>query len=113
MTPERQRYIEDICDIVVAMAGLVLLFAGLFLLPRSFLWFWLIPLGLFWWRWNYVRVKREELLDAQLFADRARRASGGNSGKSSIGIPDRIEHGAVAGDHADAPRQLRLIGRRK
>ena len=113
MTPQRQRQIEDVCDIVAAAGVLALLAVCLLLLPRSFLWFWLVPLGLFWWRWNYVRARRERLLDAKLFRDRPFGASNGDGSDSRIGIPDRTKHGTVAGDHANAARQFRLIGRRK
>jgi hypothetical protein len=85
---QRQRLIEDRVDIVVAGALLAALFLGLLLLPKAVFWYWMIPLGLFWVRWNYVRVRRDQRsLDAEIAADGWSSAAPDNGSQCRIGPP--------------------------
>lgn len=93
MSPYRlQRLAEDRCDIVVAIAVMVLLFAGLLWLPRGALWYWLIPLGLLWLRWNQVRVRRDAWLRE---AERTGAGWNGtprtNRGQGRVRLPDMLQ----------------------
>lgn len=113
MSPyRRQRLIEDRWDIIVAAVVLILMFSGLLTLPRWIAFGWLALLGLFWVRWNYVRVRRDERsLRAELAAHGGHAATGGDGGESRIGLPDRVEHGLIAGKRADAAREISRIVR--
>lgn len=89
MSPYRlQRLYEDRCDIVVAGFVLAALFAALMLLPKAAFWFWMVPLGLFWWRWNLVRVRRDRRsLDAEIAAHGWHGTPPDNRGQRRIGPP--------------------------
>ena len=100
MSPYRQqRLIEGHCDIVVAAVMLVVLFAGLAVLPRSMFWFWFVPLGLFWVRWNFVRQRRDDRsLQAEFAADWWFSTPQGDRRERGVGLAHRIQHRLVAGE---------------
>lgn len=71
---------------MTALGCLALLFAGILLLPRSWFWFWWIPLALAWLRLNHVMLKRERLM-AQGGLDPA----GADGGERRVRVLDRLE----------------------
>jgi hypothetical protein len=113
MSPfRRQRLIEDRYDVILSVIGLALIFGLGWLLPRSWAWYWLIPLGLFWIRWNYVRVCRDERSRAaELAAYRRRCAANGEGSDGSVSLTDGIEQSLVPGEQPQPPRELLRIGR--
>lgn len=44
---------------MMSIGCLIALFAGLFILPASWFWFWFIPLSALFIRFNWVILKRE------------------------------------------------------
>ena len=56
----RPMHIEDKIDFGMSILVLVCLFGGLLFLPRSWIWYWSVPLVIFWVRWNVVMLRREQ-----------------------------------------------------
>lgn len=46
-------------DLVVSIVLSILLFGGMFIIPRDYILFWLIPIGVIWIRFNQVMLRRE------------------------------------------------------
>jgi hypothetical protein len=113
MSPfRRQRLIEDRYDVILSVIFLALMFGLLWLLPRSWSWFWLIPLSAFWVRWHYVRVRRDERSRAAEFAAYRRRCAANSEGcDGSVSLTDGIEQSLVPREQLEALGQLRRIGR--
>ena len=109
MSPYRQqRLFEGQCDLVAAVAFLVLFFAFLALLPaRSFPW-WFVPLTALWVRWHIVRQRRDE---RYLRAEEAELLDGSEAGTcwsrfdSDLPRVDRqLGTGDTFGDDGGEPR---------
>lgn len=114
MSPYReQRLREDRCDQVVSVAVLVAIFGLLLILPRSLFWFWMIPLGVFWVRWNVVRLRRDKRsLAAEFASERWGGASDSDGAQGRISIPQVPQDRAVIGQQPHSPIQLTHIIRR-
>lgn len=94
-------------DVVVALASLALLFAGLIFLPTSAFWFYFVPIAAFWIRYNIVRKRRDEaLLTAKIAGDFGRSTAGCYRSEAGICITDGTHHVLIARDDAQATLQL-------
>lgn len=83
------------------------LFLGLLALPTSWFWFWFLPLAALYVRFQYVLMQHENRWLVHGWQRAARR----DGGESGIGVADRPEQIAVAGEQADAIGEPRRIAR--
>ena len=76
-------------DIRVSAVGLTLFFVLCAILPRSWFWFWFLPMAAFWFRYLWVRNARDEdLLRADLAGNGRRSAAGCYRSEAGICISD-------------------------
>lgn len=108
----RQLHREGWWDVRVAAVLLAILFGCMLLLPKSWFWFYLIPIAAFWYRYIWVRDARDEaLLRADAAAHGGVSAPGCYCSEAGICISDGTEHVLVFGQKLDAPLQLTHIVR--
>ena len=108
----RQLAIEAGYDVKVGLAGLVLFFGCMALLPRSWFWFYFLPLAAFWIRYLIVRNRRDEaLLRADRAACRGLGAAGCYRSEAGICLTDGTHHVLVAREDVETPLQLTHVGR--
>jgi hypothetical protein len=111
---EQQLQKEARYDVKVALIGLAMFFVFGLLLPKACFWYWFAPLALFWFRYLWVRNKRDEaLLAAELAASGRLGTAGCYASEAGICISDGTHHVLVARDDAKAPLQLpHIVGRK-
>jgi len=101
-------------DVIVALTGLVLFFLCMLALPRSWFWFYFVPMVAFWIRYLIVRDRRDEaLLRAELAASGRTSAAGCYRSEAGICITDGTQHVLVLRDKGDPLLQLTHVGRRQ
>jgi hypothetical protein len=101
-------------DVRVAIVWLVLFFGLMLILPRGAFWYYFVPMVAFWFRYIFVRDRRDEaLLRAELAASGWSSAAGCYRSEAGICISDGTHHVLVARDQPDALLQLPHIGRRQ
>lgn len=101
-------------DVRVALIGLALFFGCMLTLPRSFFWFYFVPMAAFWIRYILVRERRDEaLLRAELAASGGRSAAGCYASEAGICITDGTHHILVARNDVKSTLQLPNIIRGK
>jgi hypothetical protein len=112
---QRQLEREEGWDVRVAAIGLALFFLFGLIFPRSWFWFWFAPMAAFWFRYLWVRCRRDEALLGAIAADIE--SSGGAAGcyrsEAGICITDGTEHVLVLRDQRDALLQLQHVRRRQ
>lgn len=115
MTPAQNQLAKEAgFDVRVGLIGLAVFFGCLLVLPRFCFWFYFLPLAAFWFRYLWVRNKRDdELLRADLAASGRLGAAGCYAGEAGICITDGTHHVLVARHDAKAPLQLPYIVGRK
>lgn len=115
MTPAQNQLAREArYDIVVAVTGIALFFGCMLVLPRSWFWFYFVPMAAFWVRYLIVRNRRDEaLLEAEFLASGGRSAPGCYAGKAGICITDGTHHVLVARDDVKPALQLPDIIRRQ
>jgi hypothetical protein len=117
MTPSQQLAKEAGYDTKVAIVLAVIFVVCGLLLPRSWFWFWFAPMAAFWFRYLWVRCRRDEQLEALLETEVA--ASGGSGSprcyrtERGICITDGTHHVLIAGHDADPAIKLPHIVRRQ
>lgn len=111
MSPfQKQLAKEARYDVIVATVGLALFFVLGLALPRSIFWVWFTPMAAFWFRYLWIRCRRDEQLEALLEADLA--ASGRSSAagcyrsEAGICITDGTHHILVARQNSKPLLQL-------
>lgn len=113
MTPTEQLAKECRYDVTVAVVGLVVFFGCMVFLPCSAFWFYFTPLAVFWFRYIFVRDRRDEaLLSAEVAAAGRSGAPRCYRSEAGICITDGTQHILVARQNPDAPLQLTHIVRR-
>lgn len=106
-TAQQQLEKEARYDVRVAVIGVVSFFACMLLLPRSFFWFYFVPMAAFWFRYLWIRNRRDEaLLRAEIAASGGAGAAGAYRCEGGICITDGTHHLLVARDQRDALLQL-------
>lgn len=113
MSPfQRQLAKEANYDVITGAVWLALFFACMLVLPRSWFWFYFLPMIAFWLRYVFVRDLRDEallradsLLDAGNGAPRCYRTERG------ICISDGTHHYGVFRDERDPLLQLTHVVR--
>ena len=101
-------------DAKVACAGLFLFFVFGLVLPGWTFWVWFTPMAAFWFRYLWVRCRRdEELLRADVAAGGGVGAPGCYRSELGICITDGREHVLVLRDQADTLLKLPHIGGRE
>lgn len=64
MSPfQKQLAKEARYDTIVATVGLALFFVCGLILPRNWFWYWFAPMALFWFRYLWVRCRRDDILE--------------------------------------------------
>lgn len=108
MSPfEKQLDREAGWDVRVSAIGLALFFAFGLILPKSWFWFWFAPMAAFWFRYLWVRCRRDEaLLRADLAASGRACAPGAYRSEAGICITDGTHHVLVARDQPQPLLQL-------
>lgn len=108
MTPAQNQLAKEArYDIKVAAFGIALFFGCLLVLPRSWFWFYFVPLAAFWIRYLIVRNRRDEaLLQAEFLASGGRGTPGCYAGEAGICITDGAQHVLVLRDQGNALLQL-------
>lgn len=99
---------DEKIDLGVSICSLVLFFVLLYLLPREAFWYWIVPYAVFWVRFNYVMLKREQLLPYG-----GEQPTRRDSSKGRISIADRSHQVAVPGEHLHPHPKPRRIVRRQ
>lgn len=115
MTPiETQLQKEAGYDVRVALIGLALFFVFGLVLPKAVFWYWFAPMALFWFRYLWVRNKRDDaLLAAELAAGGGAGAPGCYASQAGICISDGTHHVLVARQNVQSSLQLPDIVRGK
>lgn len=115
MTPEQNQLSREArYDVRVAAVGIALFFGCLLILPRSWFWFYFLPMAAFWFRYLIVRNRRDEaLLQSEFLATGGRGTAGCYRSEAGICITDGTHHVLVARDKRDALLQLPHIRRRQ
>jgi len=115
MTPIQNQIAKEArYDVRVALIGIAVFFGCLLILPRSFFWFYFLPMAAFWLRYLIVRNRRDEaLLQAEFLASGRSGAAGCYAGKTGICITDGAHHVLVLRDQRNALLQLPHIRRRQ
>lgn len=110
---ETQLHREAGWDVRVGVIGLAILFGCMALLPRDLFWFYFLPIAALWFRYLWVRNRRDEdLLRADLATSGRSSAPGAYACERGIRISDGTHHVVVLRDDADALLQIRdLRGR--
>lgn len=121
MSPiQRQFDREQRYDTFVYGGLLVIFFGCMALLPRSFFWFYLVPLAAFYVRYTLVRSRRDDALLLALqgsevgtgVRDGMGSAAGCYRSEAGICISDGTHHILVARNQPDTLLQLRhVVGR--
>lgn len=103
-------------DVRVAIVGGIIFFGCMILLPRSWFWFYFVPIAGFWYRYIFVRDRRDEALLAALegtevgsgvgLVGGGQGAAGCYRSEAGICIFDGTHHVLVARDQPDALLQL-------
>ena len=101
-------------DVIVAGVGLVLFFGCMIALPRSWFWFYFVPMAAFWIRYIFVRDARDEaLLRADLAASGGSGAPGCYRSQAGICISDGTHQVLIARQKLQPLLQLPHIVRDK
>lgn len=101
-------------DVRVAAIGLGIFFALMALTPRDWFWFYFVPLAGFWFRYLWVRNRRDEaLLRADLAAGGGAGAAGAYACEGGICITDGTHHVLISRQDAKPALNLPDIVRRK
>lgn len=107
MTPTQQLAKEARYDVRVALIGIALFFACGVILPKAVFWYWFAPMALFWFRYLWVRNKRDEaLLRAELATSGGLSAAGCYASEAGICISDGTHHVLVARQNPQSALQL-------
>ncbi len=110
MSPSQQLAKEARYDVKVAIVLAVIFAVCGLLLPRSIFWFWFAPMAVFWFRYLWVRCRRDEQLEALLEADVAASGRGSPAGcyrsEAGICISDGTHQVLIARQNPQAPLQL-------
>jgi len=108
MTPVQNQLAKEArYDVIVALTGLALFFLCMLALPRSFFWFYFVPMVAFWIRYLIVRDRRDEaLLRAELAASGRSSTPGCYRSEAGICITDGTQHVLVLRDNPQATLQL-------
>lgn len=115
MTPFwKQLEREGWWDVRVAACGLALFFGCMIVLPKSWFWFYFVPMAVFWIRYVLVRCRRDEdLLRADFAASGGLGAPGAYACDGGVCISDGAQHVLVLADKRDALLKLPDIVRRQ
>lgn len=101
-------------DVRVAAIGLAVFFALLALAPLDWFWFYFLPLAGFWFRYLWVRNRRDErLLAADAVTDPRFGAPGAYACDGGICISDGTHHVLVSRQDAKPALDLPDVVRRK
>lgn len=102
-------------DVRVAAVGLVAFFALMALAPRDWFWFYFVPLAGFWFRYLWVRNRRDEaLLRAEVAAGGGCGTAGAYACDGGICISDGTHHILIARQDAKSPLDLPdIVGRKE
>lgn len=114
MTPSDQLAKEARYDVRVAVTGIAVLAVLMLVLPKGWFWFYFTPMAAFWFRYLWVRNKRDEkLLQAELLASGGRGAPGCYRSEAGICLTDGTHHLLIARDNVKPSLQLPDIVRRQ
>src|SRR5579872_2764662 len=109
---ERQLLKEAGWDVRVSIVGLVVFFGCMILLPSDWFWFYFAPLAGFWFRYLWVRNRRDEaLLRADLAASGGGSTAGCYASEAGICISDGTHHVLIPRDQPQPLLQLPDVGR--
>jgi hypothetical protein len=101
-------------DVYVAVIGLLLFFGCMLALPRSWFWFYFVPMAAFWVRYLFVRDSRDEaLLSTDLAASGGSGAAGCYRSEAGICISDGTHQVLIAREQPQALLQLPDVVRRE
>lgn len=99
-------------DVIVASVGLFLFFLCGAILPRWTFWYWFSPMAAFWFRYLFVRCRRdEELLRADLAASGGGSPAGAYCSEAGICISDGTHQILITREQPQAALQLPHIVR--
>lgn len=111
MSPfQKQLAKEARYDTIVAAVGLALFFVCGLILPRSSFWYWFTPMALFWFRYLWVRCRRDEILE-RLDAEATPPAPGCYPVKGGgICLTDETHQLVIGRPQVEAPAPVPLPG---
>lgn len=98
MSPfQKQLQREARWDTKVTIVWLAIFFGCMLVLPRSWFWFYFVPLAAFWYRYIFVRDRRDEaLLSADVMADGGGSPAGAYCSEAGICISDGTHQVLIA-----------------
>jgi hypothetical protein len=101
-------------DVRVGIVWAVIFIVCGLLLPRWTFWFWFTPIAAFWFRYLWVRCRRdEELLQADVLSSGGSSAPGCYRSEAGICISDGTHQVLIARQDAKPPLQLTHVVRRE
>ena len=90
-------------DVIVASVGLALFLGCGLILPRSWFWYWFTPMAAFWFRYLWVRCRRDEVLE-RLDAETTPPAPGCYPLEGGgVVITDGVDHLVIGQSRPEAP----------